>query len=230
MTRTRSASSSAVGSGAGAHLMAKHGGRIAVAAGTLVAAVDLAIQAGYVDGTAYWPTGVGLLLFGLGAGIAMPSAIDLIMSTLPPARAGVGSAVNDTVREIGGALGVAIIGSVAATTYTSTLHADLTQVPGLTGALRAAVTDNIGAALGVSHRLGAGGDSIATFARDAFVGSMRGALWIAVGMAVVATIVAIVTLPDGAAAEHGSALHASEHERESAVVLPSNTQPESAPR
>ena len=86
MTRTRSASSSAVGRGAGAHLTAKHGGRIAVAAGTLVAAV----------------------------------------------------------------------------------------------------TDNIGAALGVSHRLGAGGDSIATFARDAFVGSMRGALWIAVGMAVVA--------------------------------------------
>ena len=63
----------------------------------------------------YVPTGVGLLLFGLGAGIAMPAATDLIMATLPPARAGVGSAVNDTVRELGGALGVAVIGSIAAT-------------------------------------------------------------------------------------------------------------------
>ena len=41
----------------------------------------------------------------------------MIMATLPPARAGVGSAVNDTVREFGGALGVAVIGSVAATSY-----------------------------------------------------------------------------------------------------------------
>ncbi|MGZ4713887.1 MAG: hypothetical protein ACXVLO_03610 [Acidimicrobiia bacterium] len=89
-----------LGSGAGAHLTAKHGGRITVAAGTLFAAAGLTVQGGYLDGVSYWPTGVGLLLFGLGAGIAMPSASDLIMATLPPARAGVGSAVNDTVREL----------------------------------------------------------------------------------------------------------------------------------
>lgn len=64
------------------------------------------MQAAFVHGTSYLPTGVGLLLFGLGAGIAMSTAIELIMATLPPARAGVGSAVNDTVRELGAALDV----------------------------------------------------------------------------------------------------------------------------
>ena len=92
-----------VGTGAGSHLAGLFGGRVAVASGTLLAAGGLAVQAGFVDGTSYLPTGLGLLLFGLGAGMAMPSATDLIMATLPPARAGVGSAVNDTVRELGGA-------------------------------------------------------------------------------------------------------------------------------
>ena len=69
------------------------------------------------------------LLFGLGAGIAMPAATELIMATLPPARAGVGSAVNDTVRELGGALGVAVIGSVAATSYAASMHSELDTLP-----------------------------------------------------------------------------------------------------
>ena len=60
-----------------------------------------------------WPAGLGLLLFGLGAGV--------------------GSAVNATVREIGGARGVAAIGSVASTTYSSTLYADLARVRGRSG-------------------------------------------------------------------------------------------------
>ena len=106
-----------------------HGGRIAVTAGTLIAAAGVAVQAAFVDGGSYLPTGVGLLLFGLGAGIAMPAATEMIMATLPPARAGVGSAVNDTVREFGGALGVAVIGSVAATSYATSMHSELDQLP-----------------------------------------------------------------------------------------------------
>src|SRR5207244_13296928 len=117
------------GTGVGAHLNARFGCRVAVATGTLVSAAGVAAQAGFIDGTSYVPTGVGLLLFGLGAGIAMPAATDLIMATLPPARAGVGSAVNDTVRELGGALGVAVIGSIAATSYASLMRTELTRFP-----------------------------------------------------------------------------------------------------
>jgi predicted MFS family arabinose efflux permease len=184
-----------VGTGAGAHLAAQHGGRIAVITGTLFAAAGLAVQAGFIDGTSYAPTGIGLFLFGLGAGIAMAPATALIMATLPPARAGVGSAVNDTVRELGGALGVAIIGSIAATRYSTSMRADLAGIPTLPDPMRSAVTDNIGAALTTSRGMTANAMEIEALARHAFIDSMTGALWVAVGAAVLATLIAFVVLP-----------------------------------
>ncbi len=183
------------GTGAGAHMNAKLGGRVAVATGTLVAAAGVAVQAAFSNGTSYVPTGVGLLLFGLGAGIAMPAATDLIMATLPPARAGVGSAVNDTVRELGGALGVAVIGSIAATSYASSMQHELTRFPHISEPARHLLTDNVGSALQMSGKLGANGTEIAALARDAFVNSMSTSLWVAVGMAVSATIIAVIYLP-----------------------------------
>jgi len=196
-----------VGTGGGAHLAGTFGGRVAVVAGTLAAAAGVAVQAAFVDGTSYVPTGVGLLLFGLGAGIAMPAATDLIMGSLPPARAGVGSAVNDTVRELGGALGVAVIGSVAASTYTADLDARLDAIGTVPADLRAAVTDNVGAALEASHHLGAGGEQVAGAAREAFVSSMGGSLWVGVGFAALAAVIAFVHLPKPAVAGHREGGH-----------------------
>ena len=172
-----------LGTGAGAHLSASHGGRIAVTAGTMIAAAGVAVQAGFVDGSSYLPTGVGLLLFGLGAGIAMPAATEMIMATLPPTRAGVGSAVNDTVREFGGALGVAVIGSIAATSYASSMHRELGRFPNLTEVDRSLLTNNVGAALHAARQFGAQAEQMASAARGAFVDSMNSSLWIAAGLA-----------------------------------------------
>ena len=184
-----------LGTGAGAQLAASHGGRITVAAGTMIATAGIAVQATFVDGGSYLPTGAGLLLFGLGAGIAMPVVTEVIMATLPPARAGVGSAVNDTVREFGGALGVAVIGSVAATNYASSMHRELDRFPRVADGDRTLLANNVGAALDVSRQLGTEGDQIASTARDAFVGSMNSSLWIAVGLASCAALVALTQLP-----------------------------------
>ena len=184
-----------LGSGAGAHVAAMHGGRVAVAAGTLIAGSGVAVQAALVDGGSYLPTGIGLFLFGLGAGVAMPAATEMIMSTLPPARAGVGSAVNDTVREFGGALGVAVIGSIAATSYATSMHDELERFPTLTDTDRTLLTNNVGAAIHASQQLGAQGDQIAIAARSAFVDSMSTSLWIAAGLALIAALVALTQLP-----------------------------------
>jgi EmrB/QacA subfamily drug resistance transporter len=184
-----------LGTGAGAHLASSHGGRAAVAVGTLIAAAGVALQAALVDGGSYLPTGVGLLLFGLGAGIAMPAATEMIMATLPPARAGVGSAVNDTVREFGGALGVAVIGSIAATSYTASMHRELGRFASLTDIDRSLLTNNVGAAIDSSRHLGEQGSQIASVARSAFVDSMNGSLWIAAGLALCAALVALTQLP-----------------------------------
>jgi EmrB/QacA subfamily drug resistance transporter len=190
-----------LGTGAGTHLSSMVGGRSAVVVGTVLGAVGMAVQAAFIDGTTYLPTGVGLFLFGIGAGIAMPTATELIMATLPPARAGVGSAVNDTVREVGGALGVAVIGSIAASSYATNLHDRVDQL-GLPSGVRDAVTNNVGAAIEASHHLGANGAEVAGAARDAFVSSMSSSLWVSVAFAAVATITALRYLPRHAAA-HG---------------------------
>jgi EmrB/QacA subfamily drug resistance transporter len=203
-----------VGTGAGAHLATNHGGRIAVTAGTLIATVGVGVQAALVDGASYVPTGVGLLLFGLGAGIAMPAATEMIMATLPPARAGVGSAVNDTVREFGGALGVAVIGSVAATSYASSMHSELDRFSGLTNADRSLFANNVGAAINASRRLGAQGIEIASAAKTAFVDSMNSSLWIAAGLAFCAALVAFTQLPrhtTHTVAEAGKSSHGHQH-------------------
>jgi EmrB/QacA subfamily drug resistance transporter len=199
-----------LGSGAGAHLATAHGGRIAVAAGTVIAASGVALQAALVDGGSYLPTGIGLLMFGLGAGVAMPAATEMIMATLPPARAGVGSAVNDTVREFGGALGVAVIGSVAATSYASSMHHELVRFPNLTDIDRSLLTNNVGAAVQASRQLGAQGEQIASAARNAFVDSMNSSLWIAAGLAFGAAVVAFTQLPRSTThvvATHGESAH-----------------------
>lgn len=194
-----------LGTGAGAHLAEMHGGRITVTIGTLIAAAGVAVQAAFVNGGSYVPTGIGLLLFGLGAGVAMPPATEMIMATLPPARAGVGSAVNDTVREFGGALGVAVIGSIAATTYATSMQSQLDEFPGLTAVDRSTLANNVGAAIHTSQHLGDQAGQIAAAARAAFVDAMHGSLWIAAGLAACAAAVTFTQLPRQAAHRAGGA-------------------------
>ena len=183
-----------VGTGAGSHLAAHHGARLTGAAGTVGAALGLGLQAQFADGTGYLPTGIGLLLFGLGAGLTMPAATDLVMGAVPAARAGVGSAMNDTSREVGAALGVAVIGSVAAAAYTTQME-NAGGLPALPAAVRQAVNDNIGAAVTAGAGAGPDGNRLIQFAQDAFVSSMATALWVAAAIAVWATVIAVVHLP-----------------------------------
>ncbi len=108
-----------------------------------------------------------VLPLGLGMAITMTPLTTLIMSSVPLGRAGVGSAMNDTTRELGGALGVAVLGSVVTSQYTTGIGASLAELPerargladsGLAGALR--VAQEVG---------GSQGDSLALAARQAFV-------------------------------------------------------------
>ena len=182
------------GTAVGSHAAAGHGTRAIVAVGTVLAAVGLGVQAGLSGGSSYLPTGAGLLLFGLGAGLAMPAATDSVMSAVPAAQAGVGSAMNDTTREVGAALGVAVVGSVAATAYTTTMRSER-GVPAMPDGLRHAVNDNIGAAVAASDELGSRGEALVQIAQHAFVSSMTTSLWVAAAVAAWGTVIAVVHLP-----------------------------------
>src|SRR6185437_9291254 len=95
----------------------------------------------------------------MGAGMAnvMPPATESIMAALPREKAGVGSAVGNTVRQVGGALGVAVLGSVLAAIYRGQVAP---SVSGLPTPARAAAEESISGAYGVAGRLGDAGQNL----------------------------------------------------------------------
>jgi MFS transporter, DHA2 family, multidrug resistance protein len=143
-------------------------------------------------------------IMGAGIGLAMTPATDSIMGTLPPERASVGSAMNDTVRQVGGALGVAILGSVLSSHYRGGMDG---AVHGLPAGARDAASDSITGATAVAERVGgAAGHTLQQAANGAFVDGMQIAMLVAAGVTLVGALVALVLLP--ARAEQTEAAHA----------------------
>ena len=177
-----------------AHVAAHLGTRYTVASGLFLAAGGLAVQAVFTDAS-YVPIAVGQALFGLGLGLAMAPATDSIMGSLPADRAGVGSAVNDTTREVGSALGVAVIGSIAGSVYAGNVTEAIAPLH-LPAALAETVSDNVGAATYAARALDpATGEALLRIARDGFVDALHTGLWIGVAVAAVGAVVALTQLP-----------------------------------
>ena len=99
------------------------GDPVMVAIGLAVAALGFGVTGALAGSESYWAVLAGLLLLGAGAGLAMGPASNALMAAVPQDRAGAGSAINDTAQELGGALGVAVLGSVLAAGFRSGLPA-----------------------------------------------------------------------------------------------------------
>jgi DHA2 family integral membrane protein (MFS transporter) len=119
--------------------------------------------------TVIWYVYGPILLLAAGMALTMTPLTTLIMSAVPVTKAGVGSAMNDTTRELGGALGVAVLGSLVTSTYTSSIS---DAVSGLSAADQAAAESGLVGAFGVAQRLGAGGSELVHAAQQAFVDGM----------------------------------------------------------
>ena len=139
-----------------------------------------------------------LMLMAFGQALVMAPATESIMGSLPLAKAGVGSAVNDTTRQIGGALGVAIVGSVMSSTYASKIS-DLfagtpeRRVPRPSRRAK----DSLGGALAVAAKAppALGPDALEPVAKSAFVDGMHTGVLVAAGAAFLGAIVAAIWLP-----------------------------------
>ena len=136
-----------VGAPASARLAARFGTKLVVAAGMVVAAAGLGLLATATPTSAYGLVVAALVLGGLGIGIAMAPATDSVMGSLPLAKASVGSAMNDTARLVGGALGVAVLGTSITQGYHSHIGSTVAALP---ASLSGPVRDSLGAALVVA--------------------------------------------------------------------------------
>ena len=139
----------------------------------------------------------GMLIMAIGVGLIMTPGTTAITASLPPEEQGVASALNDTVREVGAAVGVALLGSVMSAGYSSAVSSS-------TGALPAeaahAVEEGIGGAVGVSMQMAEAGfvepaGALMEAAKSAFLDGWTGSMWVSAGIALMVAVVSIFWTP-----------------------------------
>jgi EmrB/QacA subfamily drug resistance transporter len=168
-------------------LVARHGFRPVLTGGLLASAAGLLVLATSSTHSGAWAFEIGLGLIGVGIGLTMPPATGAIMSSLPPAKAGVGSAVNDLVRELGGAFGIGVLGSLTLSHYQSRLS------PALAGRPVAA-----GARDGLAQAFAVGGGShsrLGHAARSAYSSGLDLGMIVGAAFVLVAAIVVWLAMP-----------------------------------
>jgi len=163
-------------------LIGRLGARVVCVAGLVLAAAGLLVLSRLGVTSGYGLMLAGLLPLGFGMGLAMTPATTAITDALPAAKQGVGSAMNDLSRELGGALGIAVLGSVLQSTYRAHLHP--------TG-LPAPLAEHARSSLAVASQLG---PAVAHQAQVAFVDGMRTAFLCGAGVIGAAAVAVAVLL------------------------------------
>jgi EmrB/QacA subfamily drug resistance transporter len=178
------------------------GTKVVVAAGLALMSIGFAVAATVSPGSQYWgAVVVSMVLMAAGLALVSSPATEAIMGALPLAKAGAGSAVNDTTREVGGTLGVAVLGSVMVSVYGARV-ADVLHGRGLPAGMVAAAQDSVVAGYAtVSALPGPQGQAVLAGVRDAFLAGLSAASWIAVAATALAAIAALIWLPAHAASQ-----------------------------
>jgi EmrB/QacA subfamily drug resistance transporter len=187
------------------HLMEKVSRRPLAIAGLLLMALGTVVLAQLGTDSSYWVVLAGILPIGAGMALATSPATTDIVGALPAHKQGVASAVNDAAREVGGTLGIAVLGSVLNEQYRS----------GLAERAPAAAPDSVveraqqslGAALHAASQLGDDGKGLADAARAAFTGGASDAFYVAAGMLCLAALVLGFLIPGGSEPESEEADH-----------------------
>ncbi|CDR17447.1 MFS transporter [Streptomyces iranensis] len=172
------------GSAVGGRAPAGFGARACIVAGFTVTAAGFAVLASLSESSGSAAVSIGLGLAGLGSGIAGPSATSTVLGAVPPERAGMGSALNDTHQQLGIALGVAGLGGLLATVYRGRLPDGLPED----------AMSSLGATL--SHaRDRADGGALTEAARSAFTDAQSVTMGVGVAAALTGAAVALLALP-----------------------------------
>jgi EmrB/QacA subfamily drug resistance transporter len=183
-----------LGSGLAGKLLPKVGPRVLVATMTGGMILGLLVLTRTTVTTGALEVDMALVLFGLGAGLGLPALTDTVMAAVPEREAGVGSAINDVSRQLGGALGVAVIGSVVSSAYRAELQRSAPA--GLTPTITRAAQKSIGVATEVARKLPArNAASLIHAANTAYVHAITRGFYVSVAVMAAAFVVAIVMIP-----------------------------------
>jgi EmrB/QacA subfamily drug resistance transporter len=205
----------------------RFGNKVVVGFGLILVALSLAAFGLLTIDAPLWEILAVTLVMGVGMGNVMAPATDSIMGSLPRAKAGVGSAMNDTTRQTGGAIGVAVLGSILASRFHSSIST-AAAANHLPASVTSAIHTDIGSALSVS-RSPAGAPfarTITSIARGSFVTSFHLASFVGAAVILLAAAAVFVWLPARAADEEAAPLPAATPaERSEAPAMLDNLEP-----
>jgi EmrB/QacA subfamily drug resistance transporter len=171
------------------------GTKVVVASGLLIVVAGLWRLATTATAGGFGHAMVGMVLLGLGAGLIIAPSVASVMGSLPRERAGVGSATNSTALQVGGAMGVAVMGSVLSARYQGRMTSLLAghQLP---ASASRAILGSIGGALSVARIASGGlGAALAAAARSAYVAGMDLALLVGAVVVAASAVLVVVALP-----------------------------------
>ena len=183
---------------------ARFGANIAVAVGLIGVSSGMFLFTIAHTNTPYIQIVLVVMVMAAGMAMCIPTMTGSIMSAVPLGKAGVGSAMNDTTRELGGALGVAVLGSLVASRYDARLSPALDLLP---ASLHAQAGESLAGALHTAADVGGPtGTQVASIAREAFVSGMHLAAIIAGCVALLAAAIVYRKLPAGNPHATGAAI------------------------
>ena len=156
------------------------------AVGLALLAVMVSVEGGY------WSVLPGLIVVATGIGLCMSPSTTTITESLPHDKQGVASALNDTVRELGGAVGIALLGSLVSAGYRSSVAGATTE---LSPDVARHVQEGIGSAFAAAGDLGPSAPAVLDAARDALVDGWRLSMWVGVAMAAAALVYLVARGP-----------------------------------
>jgi predicted MFS family arabinose efflux permease len=196
-----------------AALVRKYGAKAAGATGLFVMAAAVAGYATLGVSSPIWLLGVLFGIQGAAMGVVMPAATSSVMDVLPRERAGAGSALTNTARQVAVALSVAVLGSILAEFYRNSLSPSLAGLP---ASARDAASSSISATQAVAQQLGTAGRSLLAPANTAFVDAMHITTLVAAGLALAGALVVLRWMPGKA--RPATAPAASVHDTELAIM------------
>jgi EmrB/QacA subfamily drug resistance transporter len=185
-------------------LMDRFGARRVCATGLLLTCVSFNGYLVFGDRSPLWIVLLDFFVEGVGMALAMTAATVTVMAALPAEKAGIGSAVNNAFRHVGGSLGVAVLGSILATVYRGDIGPAVAMLP---AGVRHTAGQSIAATAAVAAHLGRPGAQLITPAKHAFIHGMHAACVVSVCVALIGALAVLRLFPDGArprASGHGA--------------------------
>lgn len=174
------------------NIVKKFGIRWTVTTGLVLVTVSFLLMSQWPTVPSYAQIIGSMLVMMTGMALTMTPATNMLMSAIPRNRAGMGSAMNDTTRQLGGALGIAVLGSVLSSGYTNKIASSISTLPGQAQELAG---NSLAGALAVAGQLGSPGVVLADAAKAAWMGGLSNAVLIAAVIVAAAAVITGIWLP-----------------------------------